>query len=275
LAALLQFWQTFRRVDVGGHSLRTLMAGAGGPTVVFEAGAGSSLETWVRVQPAVSRFTTTISYDRAGNGASPRGPTPRDGREVASELHAMLHNAQAAPPFILVGHSLGGPYIRVFAGMYPDEVAAMVLVDPTQEELIAWSKAREPGTPQTREPRPYDEVDCAPLTFAQAHESPIRKGMSVVLICGMGPRETPSFITKDLKEQVLKDREIFYPAKLRFHKEWVEKIPGGRLIITEKSGHGIPWEEPALIVDSIREVVRKMPNGQIRMTNAAIPNRSE
>ena len=85
--------QTFSRVDAGGPKLRMLMTGSGNSTVVFESGAGGPLETWLRVQPAVSKFAKTISYDRAGNGLSKKGPVPRDGRRIATELHTALHNA--------------------------------------------------------------------------------------------------------------------------------------------------------------------------------------
>src|SRR6185436_13202409 len=82
--------QTFSRVDAGGPMLRMLMTGNGGATVVFESGAGSSLETWIRIQPSVSKFARTISYDRAGAGLSTKGPSPRDGRHIAAELHTAL-----------------------------------------------------------------------------------------------------------------------------------------------------------------------------------------
>ena len=233
-----------------------LMTGSGTPTVVLEAGAGSSLEEWVKVQPEVSRFARTISYDRAGNGLSERGPTPRDGRRVATELHAALHHAHAPPPYILVGHSLGGPYIRVFAGMYPDEVAGMVLVDPTQEELIAWAKARDPK-PADHPFRPYDEVDCAPLTFEQARASSLPE-VPVFLIAGMGPRKQPGFLTKEFREEVEKDQKTYYPAKLKFYREWLDKVPRGQLIITKNGGHGIPFEEPALVVSTIQQAVEQV-----------------
>jgi pimeloyl-ACP methyl ester carboxylesterase len=249
--------QTFSRIDAGGPVLRMLMAGSGNSTVVFESGAGGPLEAWLRIQPEVSKFAKTISYDRAGNGLSKKGPVPRDGRRIATELHIALHNAHAPPPYILVGHSLGGPYIRVFAGLYPDEVAGLVLVDPTQEDLIAWAKARDPKPSGEHKFRPYDEVDCAPATFAQAQENPMPTNVPVFLITGMGPRVIPGFVTKELREEVQKDQKIFYPAKLKFHKEWVEKIPGGQLVITENSGHGIPFEEPELVIKTIREVVNR------------------
>ena len=256
--------QTFSRVDAGGPALRMLMAGKGNSTVVFESGAGARLETWLRIQPEVSKFAKTISYDRAGNGLSKKGPVPRDGRRIATELHTALHNAHAPPPYILAGHSLGGPYIRIFAGLYPDEVAGLVLVDPTQEDLIAWAKARDPKPSGGHKFRPEDEVDCAPATFAQAQENPVAANVPVILITGMGPRVIPGFVTKELREEVQKDQKIFYPAKLKFHREWVEKIPGGQLIITENSGHGIPFEEPDLVIKAIRDVVNRA-----RLANAS------
>jgi pimeloyl-ACP methyl ester carboxylesterase len=248
--------QTFVRVDAGGPKLRMLVAGSGNQTVVFEAGAGGSLENWVRIQARVSQFARTVSYDRAGNGLSGKGPVPRDGAHVAAELHTALHNAHLSPPFILVGHSLGGPFIRMFATRYPSEVAGMVLVDPTQEELIAWAKEHAPDDHPKAEhaPRPDDEVDCAPQTFAELKDTHVPEGIPVTLICGMGPREIPSFITQEMRREVEKDRTNLYPAKLQFHKAWVGKIPGARLVVTEQSGHGIPFEEPALVVKAIHDV---------------------
>src|SRR5262249_9661629 len=157
-------------------------------------------------------------------------------------------------------HSLGGPYTRVFAGMFPDEVTGIVLVDPTQEDLIAWAKARDPKPSENRKPKLDDEVDCAPATFDQARENPLPADIPVVLISGVGPRERPRFLSAELRAEVEKDQKIFYPAKLRFHKEWVEKLAGGQLVVTEKSGHGIPFEEPDLVTSAIRQVIERANN---------------
>src|SRR5262245_35630451 len=93
----------FKHIDVGGHELRMFISGKGGPAVVFEAGgstaSGGPLEVWERVQPAVSKFATTVSYDRAGIGWSDPGPKPRDARQVARELHTALQKAHVPPPY--------------------------------------------------------------------------------------------------------------------------------------------------------------------------------
>ena len=121
-------------VDAGGHRLHMLVIGEKGPTVVLESGWPGCGLGWDRVRGPVARFAQVVTYDRAGTGKSDPGPLPRHAEEIARELHTALKNAGLDPPYILVGQSLGGPYVRVFAKMYPEDVCGMVLVDPTQPD---------------------------------------------------------------------------------------------------------------------------------------------
>jgi pimeloyl-ACP methyl ester carboxylesterase len=118
-----------RLLDVGGHRLHIHCTGSGSPTVVVDAGLGDWSTIWVGVQQAVAATTQVCTYDRAGMGWSDPGPLPRDARQFAKELHALLAAAQVPGPYLLVGHSLGGLTVRVYAHDYPAEVAGMVLID--------------------------------------------------------------------------------------------------------------------------------------------------
>lgn len=125
-----------RLVDVGGHRLHLWETGTGdGPTVVLESGAGNPGILWARVQQALARSARVVIYDRAGYGWSDGAKGPRTGPAVVQELHALLHQAGVPGPYILVGHSLGGMYARLYADLYRDEVAGMVLVDARHENI--------------------------------------------------------------------------------------------------------------------------------------------
>jgi pimeloyl-ACP methyl ester carboxylesterase len=243
----------FKNVDAGGHQLRMFISGHGGPAVVFETGgmtaAGGPLESWEMVQPRVSKFTTTVSYDRAGIGWSAPGPKPRDARQVAIELYTALRNAHVEPPYILVGHSFGGPLNRVFAGMYPDEVVGMVLADPTQEEFMLWNQPHDPKQVE-RQDEEWKDMNAS---LVEAHQSRVPDGVAVVLITGIKPPEFPSNMSEDEREKFKTQKQMW----LKFHTEWIEKLPNAQHIITVKSGHVIPFEEPELIVSEIRKLVER------------------
>jgi pimeloyl-ACP methyl ester carboxylesterase len=121
-------------VDVGGYRLHLNCTGKSGPTVVLIAGAGDFSFDWGLVQPDLSGFTRVCSYDRAGIAWSEPGPTPRTMRQDAAELHTLLKAARVEGSYVLVGHSIGGLIARVYAEQYADDVAGMVLIDPTHED---------------------------------------------------------------------------------------------------------------------------------------------
>lgn len=116
-------------MDVNGHLMHIHCMGSGSPTVVIDAGNGSFSVEWTPVQQEISQFTRVCTYDRAGYGWSEAGPQPRDGMQVVSELHDLLEVAGEARPYLLVGHSLGGVHVRLFAAQYPDEVVGLILID--------------------------------------------------------------------------------------------------------------------------------------------------
>jgi pimeloyl-ACP methyl ester carboxylesterase len=137
-------------VDVGGHSLHINCAGQGGPTVLLDAGSGGFSAQWVRVQREVSGTTRVCAYDRAGMGWSEMGPQPRDARQITGELHTLLKGANIEGPYVLVGHSFGGLYVRTYAARYPEEVAGVALIDSSTEpdQFSQRSKARDSDEPQ-------------------------------------------------------------------------------------------------------------------------------
>ena len=117
--------------------------GNDGPTVVMDAGLGGGLLDWQIVQPRVARFARVCSYDRSGVGWSESGPKPRTSQRIVKELHALLKNAGARGPYVLVGHSFGGANVQLYAAEYPKEVAGMVLVDSALDLRVLDKDLRE------------------------------------------------------------------------------------------------------------------------------------
>jgi pimeloyl-ACP methyl ester carboxylesterase len=137
-----------RLVDVGGHRLYIECTGSGGPAVVLQSGLGESSSYWSRIARAVAESTTVCVYDRAGHGRSEELAGGQDGIALPTDLHTLLDRAGVPGPYVLVGHSSGGPYVRVFAARYPDEVAGMVLLDAQPADAFT-ALPDYPGTYQS------------------------------------------------------------------------------------------------------------------------------
>lgn len=124
--------------EVEGRRLYLHRSGSGGPSVVFLAGGGTvGLDYW-NVHERAAQLTTSVVYDRAGMGWSSRVGLPRSSAEVTDELRQLLRAADIPAPYLLVGHSLGGLYARHYATRFPDEVTALVLLDPAHEDYNAY-----------------------------------------------------------------------------------------------------------------------------------------
>ena len=121
-------------VDIGGYKLHIDCTGQGSPTVILDAGMGDSFLSWHKVQPEIAKFTRVCSYDRAGLGYSDSSPRPRTSRVFVDELHRLLQHASITGPLVLVGHSMGGFDVRLYASLYRNEVIGLVLVDSSHPE---------------------------------------------------------------------------------------------------------------------------------------------
>jgi len=246
---------TLRKIDASGHNLNLLVGGEVTPTVVFEAGFGAGLTSWSTVQSNIAKFARTVSYDRAGIGQSEAGPKPRAAKQIALELHTALQNAGIGPPYVLVGHSFGGIYVRVFADMYPKEVAGIVLIDPSQETFDDWTRTHQEAQRTTLDEQiakasqgVRDESAEVNTSYQQARAAKVPAGVPVILLTAMKDDTMPAGVRKVWAEK---------------HEEWIAKVPGGKHIVVENSGHFIQAEQPQVVIDPIKQVVdqarRKMP----------------
>lgn len=236
-----------RTERVGERRVEYALVGQGTPIVVFENGLGGRLDWWVKVFPEVARDTTAFAYNRPGIGDSAPTATPRDGDHVVGELRAALRDLGLRPPYVLVGHSLGGLYMQLYARRHPDEVAALVLVDSTHPEQLKGAGAREHwpfwlraamgvGTNAAAKA----ELDALDATGQAVLALPPPTGLPVFVLSAEQPLREKSALADDAN------------AKRR---DFVRLYPGASLIWVD-SGHAIPLEKPEAVIEAIRKAVQ-------------------
>src|SRR5678816_2623069 len=238
-----------QKIDVGGHGLQFLIGGQGSPAVIFEGGFGAGIASWSRVQKDVAAFTQTVSYDRAGVGQSDPGPRPRSAKQIATELHAALQKSGVKPPYVMVGHSFGGIYVRVFADMYPNEVAGMVLIDPSQESFNDWLGKNQPDRLKAAESNiatagegVQAEFAAVDTSYSQARVAKVPAGIPVTLLTATEDESMPA-----------EGRKVW----IEKHKEWLATVPGSKHIVVEKATHFIQAQQPAVVIEAIKHVSKQ------------------
>lgn len=138
-------------VDIGGRRIHIDCRGTGSPTVVFESGLDTNGSlSWSAIHDSVAQFTRACAYDRAGIMWSDPTPGPRDANAVASDLHQTLMSAQERGPYVMVGHSMGGPYIMTFTQLFGANVLGLVLVDASHPDQT--KRMQEAGVKDTEVP---------------------------------------------------------------------------------------------------------------------------
>ena len=142
--------------EIGGRKMHLYATGESnaGPAVVLEAGAGAFSVDWYLVQQEVAKFACVCSYDRAGHAWSELGPHPRTHKQAVYDLRRLLAKAGVPPPYVMVGHSLGGKLVRIFAMEYANDVAGMVLVDVGVEGSGSFVNGKDVGPWEGVQPRP-------------------------------------------------------------------------------------------------------------------------
>jgi len=243
-----------RTVAVGDARIHLAESGTG-PTVVFESGMGESPDTWNDVLPAIAQFAHTVVYDRPGIGQSPATTRPRTVVQMAIDLHDMLRAAKIASPYVLVGHSLGGAIIEVFAHRYPHEIAGLVLVDPEDGRLIDalhvhmtaadWTSrqnALDQALP-TMSPPVRAELKAAEESGGAVAASSPFPPVPIVLLTGT--KKNPEFPGNPLEQDL----------KLELHNALVAENPRTKHILVPNSRHYIQNDAPEVVIQGVREVL--------------------
>ncbi|MEO5817513.1 MAG: alpha/beta hydrolase [Gemmatimonadaceae bacterium] len=268
-----------------GRSMHIYCVGSGAPTVVLEAGLGDfGLSSWHSVLPQLSALSRTCAYDRAGTGWSDPPRVPPMPTPIVDDLHALLAKSGEPGPYLLVGHSLGGPLIRHYAVHYPNEVAGLVLVDGSHEDQLERMKGIPSWTQLLLKSLPTIHFLGIDRVAAQAQITDTMSAIVVARTTSDAAMHNTAVLSNALPAffaEVKRDARPFGPLPLvaltagrtsvpgvtpevaegihrewvKMHKEIVARSTRGRWILAEKSAHYIQRDQPDLVVQSVREML--------------------
>lgn len=243
--------QTGHLVNVGARKMFLNCTGSTrAPTVILEAGTGDSSEVWNVVQKQVEQFAPVCSYDRLGLGKSDRLTARRTANEIVSDLHDLLQAAHVVPPYVMVGHSIGGIYVRKYAALYPREVIGLVLADSAHEEQFARVSQISPEWAGRIHDRfPADEQVAQGFLQGNERLTWHFDGPLVVIEHGQMP---PSAASDPMAKQ---SEAVFYVLQ----KDLAGRSKYGQLREAKKSGHYIQRDEPEVVTQSVKDVIRESP----------------
>lgn len=252
-----------RDVDIGeGRTLHARVNGSG-PTVVLVSGAGrEGVGRWTLIEKWVAKFATVVTYDRAGLGKSPRSATPPTAADMCRDLWRLLDALDVPRPMVLVGQSLGGLLVQLYACDHPQQVAGLVLLDPTPDEFLAGHGALPPDVQAKMRKAATENL----LTFGhgegQAWElERIFESSEQLWRAVVEERRLPdvdTVVMTSCKAFEVAGRMSGGRSMLQPHRRIVERFPHGRHVLAEHSTHlTLLTEEADLVATQIRSIVTR------------------
>lgn len=216
----------------------------GAPVVVFENGLGTSMHSWDKIFPVIGNEATVLAYNRPGYGNSDPAVSPRDGAHIVDELRMLLRRQGLLPPYVLVGHSMGGLYMQLFARKYPDEVRGLVLVDSTHPTQMEGAGAMDRQSWWVRAfvslfltGEKEKEFKAASMTGQAVLALPTVTHKPVIILSAVDKGNS------DIVKHTNHKRADFARLYPQGRQQWVE------------SGHFIQADKPEVVIGAIREVL--------------------
>lgn len=258
-------------VQVDGLPMRVIVAGladrrAGQPALILESGAGGDLDEWTPIIDQLAKLAPTVAYDRRGLGKSAYDSKPVTYSHVAQSLHDLLAALRVSPPYVVVGHSMGGPYIRGYSSAYPDEIAGYVYVESVDFETTNEEKAAAvpesqraeitgpiefPPIPPNTPPGLLAEINLVKSEMVsgwpEARKFSQKPGVPVSVIIAAPPGRLDGLGTPLMRLQI------------RHQSEWALESSNGLFIVSGDTRHAVAKDDPELVLLAVRHVLSSIP----------------
>jgi pimeloyl-ACP methyl ester carboxylesterase len=253
-------------ISVGDFSLHFNIIEGGSPTILLESGGGGDLSRWAHLAPRFARETgaTVVSYSRPGFGKSDLPEAPCDMKVEAGWLWKALGKLGLDEDLVLVGFSYGGWMVRLEASMYPEDVVGIVFVDPFSAEFVDILGVEYLDDHPMTGKLPFDTSDLSKLNKQQ-------KALFRMVGDGLGPKMEimkKTTVPEDIPVMIIKSALQTLP-KVEDQEAWdrainqmAASIEGAELLVAEESNHMIPFNQPDLVADAVKNIVEKVRSGR-------------
>lgn len=241
-------------VETADGKLQYSISGSGTTKVVLINGGSGPIEGWMKILPEVSKLASVFSYNRFGVGGSDKPKKAQDGTAIVENLREALKIVGFAPPYLLVGHSLGGLYANLFAQLYPTEVAGVVFLESSHPNDISLDKYQGKVVKTLNKmlsifdyfstKKHFNEVNFVKQTVSQIQQVNFFPDIPVYVITG----------GKENRMMPKKARQI----RSENQRELLSLSAKSKQIIAENSGHFPQLSEPKVVISAIKDAVRQM-----------------
>jgi pimeloyl-ACP methyl ester carboxylesterase len=250
-------------VDVDGRRIGLTCEGSGSPTVVLIGGMLSPADrVWPETVDALSPLTRVCVFDRAGQGASdPASRIPQTVADIVADLGAALAAAGEAGPFVPVGFSLGGLVAQLFASTYPGQLAGLVLVEGAPPGWNVLDLTLSPLTEAEREGLRELVAGREPSNPTSPVETLVSEAQ---VLAAPPPPPVPTVMIVAAKIDWLltegEERDVTWgdlEGAARFHllQAGQARDLGARIVVAEESNHLVPFQQPEVMIATIKDVV--------------------
>ncbi len=247
---------TKRLLKVNGLNMEYICAGNGSPVIILINGAGGLIEGWFRVFEPLSKLSTVFAYNRLGVGNSDKPTVPQTGEAMVNDLKALLEEANLNPPYLLVGHSLGGLISNLFARKFSHEICGVVLVESAAPEDVSLRSQHQSAlqrlilhiTDIFSKNHELWETEQIHTTIAQIEQAKPFPQLPLIVVIGGKPAMSWAIPAKVLE------------ARADHQRKLVNLSLKGMQIIAEKSGHFPQIAEPNVVIEAVQKVLEGYKN---------------
>jgi pimeloyl-ACP methyl ester carboxylesterase len=241
-----------QKIHTSSGSLEYARLGEGEPAIIMINGGSGPIEGWYKVIHEIAEHSTVVAYNRLGVGGSAKPSSPQHGDSIVTALRQLLEAIGIRPPYILVGHSLGGLYANLFARKYPQEIKGVVLLDSSHPQDLIINQSQnafvrginrvlglfDPLFPH----RQWNETNFVEQTVKQIDTAGLFPDVPLVVVSGAKkPPMMPEFAMEIRRQNQL---------------DFLRLSSQSRHILASQSGHFPQFTEPTVVIQAILDCIR-------------------